>query len=52
MYETNYLNVLRDIYEWSIVSPDSIDDTKYTLSKKLSEVWSARHNPLILFIAC
>ncbi|BDD62412.1 hypothetical protein MAP00_007380 [Monascus purpureus] len=40
MYETNYLNVLRDIYEWSIVSPDSIDDTKYTLSKKLSELMS------------
>lgn len=40
MYETEYLNVLQNLYEWSIVGPDAVDDTKYTLSKKLSEVWN------------
>lgn len=38
MYETEYLVVLRKLYESSIVGPDDVDDTKYTLSKKLSEV--------------
>lgn len=38
MYETEYLVVLRKLYEWSIVGPDDVDDTKYILSKKLSEV--------------
>ncbi|KAH2535509.1 hypothetical protein KXW97_007264 [Aspergillus fumigatus] len=40
MYETEYLTLLRKLYEWSIVGPDDIDDTRYTISKKLSEMLS------------
>jgi len=38
MYETEYLDLLQKLYEWSIVGPDDIDDPRYTISKKLSEV--------------
>lgn len=38
MYTTEYLVVLQKLYEWSVVGPDDVDDTKYTISKKLSEV--------------
>lgn len=41
MYETESLNVILKLFQWSIVSPEDIDDTKYTISKKLSEVWLA-----------
>ncbi|KAI9927716.1 hypothetical protein ASPWEDRAFT_113938 [Aspergillus wentii DTO 134E9] len=40
MYETDYLNLLQKLYEWSVVGPDDIDETKYTISKKLSEMLS------------
>ncbi|KAL4901384.1 hypothetical protein BDW74DRAFT_160372 [Aspergillus multicolor] len=40
MYETNSLNVLLKLFQWSVVTPDDIDDTKYTISKKLSEMVS------------
>lgn len=40
IYETEYLDLLQKLYEWSIVGPDDIDDTKYTISKKLSEMLS------------
>ncbi|KAF7170009.1 hypothetical protein CNMCM6106_004870 [Aspergillus hiratsukae] len=40
MYETEYLTLLQKLYEWSIVGPDDIDDTRYTISKKLSEMLS------------
>lgn len=40
MYQTDYLNLLQKLYEWSVVGPDDIDDTKYMVSKKLSEVCS------------
>lgn len=38
MYETEYLNVLKNLYEWSVVGPDYVDDPRYTISKKFSEV--------------
>jgi exportin-5 len=40
MYETECLNILQKLYEWSIVGPDDIDDTRYMISKKLSEMLS------------
>ncbi|OJJ48636.1 hypothetical protein ASPZODRAFT_150826 [Penicilliopsis zonata CBS 506.65] len=40
MYETEYLNVLQKLYEWSVVGPEDAVDTRYTISKKLSEVMS------------
>ncbi|KAL4740076.1 armadillo-type protein [Aspergillus similis] len=40
MYETESLNVILKLFQWSIVSPEDIDDTKYTISKKLSEMVS------------
>ena len=42
MYETEYLGVLHNLYEWSVVGPDYVDDPRYTISKKFSEVWTAR----------
>lgn len=38
MFEPDYLNTLQALYQWSIVSPDDMDETKYLISKKLSEV--------------
>lgn len=38
IYETEYLTVLQRLYEWSIVGPNEVDETRYTLSKKLTEV--------------
>ncbi|KAF4200969.1 hypothetical protein CNMCM8927_002264 [Aspergillus lentulus] len=40
MYETEYLTLLQKLYEWSVVEPDDIDDIRYTISKKLSEMLS------------
>ncbi|GIJ87516.1 hypothetical protein Asppvi_006424 [Aspergillus pseudoviridinutans] len=40
MYETEYLTLLQKLYEWSIVGPDDIDDTRYTITKKISEMLS------------
>ncbi|PLB38415.1 karyopherin MSN5 [Aspergillus candidus] len=40
MYQPELLNLMQSLYEWSIVGPDDIDDTKYTISKKLSEMLS------------
>ncbi|KAK1139975.1 karyopherin [Aspergillus melleus] len=40
MYETDYLNVLEKLYQWSVVGPDDIDDTRYMISKKISEMLS------------
>jgi exportin-5 len=42
MYTTEYLVVLQKLYEWSVVGPDDVDDTKYTISKKLSEVCTTK----------
>lgn len=39
MFHAEYSELLHKLYEWSIVGPDDVDDTRYTISKKLSEVW-------------
>jgi exportin-5 len=38
MYQTESVNLLRKLYEWSIVDASRIDESKYAVSKKLSEV--------------
>ncbi|KAB8220541.1 armadillo-type protein [Aspergillus novoparasiticus] len=40
MYETESLDIMQKLYQWSIVGPDDIDDTRYMISKKLSEMLS------------
>ncbi|KAJ5192543.1 hypothetical protein N7449_008685 [Penicillium cf. viridicatum] len=40
IFESEYLVVLQRLYEWSIVGPDDVDDPKYLISKKLSEMVS------------
>ena len=38
MYEAENVALLRNLYEWSIVSARDIDSPKYAISKKFSEV--------------
>ena len=38
LYESETISVFKQLYEWSVVSADDIDDEKYLLCKKLSEV--------------
>lgn len=38
LYESETISVFKRLYEWSIVSADDINDEKYLLCKKLSEV--------------
>lgn len=38
IYERDNLTLLRKVYEWSVVDPNSIDESRYAISKKLSEV--------------
>lgn len=38
MYTTEQVNLLRSIYEWSTGDPDDLDEDKYLLAKKFSEV--------------
>lgn len=38
MYTSQMVDLLRKLYEWSIVDPQNIDDEKYLFSKKFSEV--------------
>lgn len=38
MYTTERVNLLRKVYEWSIIDPNDIDDEKYLLGKRFSEV--------------
>ncbi|KAJ5623266.1 hypothetical protein N7490_011871 [Penicillium lividum] len=40
LFEPEYLTTLQSLYEWSIVGPDDIDEPKYLISKKLSEMVS------------
>lgn len=40
MYTTENVDLLRKVYEWSIVNPQDINDEKYLLSKKFSEACS------------
>lgn len=38
IFDAEYLNTLQNLYQWSIVGPDDVDEPKYLVSKKLSEV--------------
>lgn len=40
IFEQEYLVTLQSLYEWSIVGPDDVDDAKYLVSKKISEMIS------------
>ncbi|EFE42128.1 hypothetical protein TRV_03128 [Trichophyton verrucosum HKI 0517] len=40
IYQNDHLNLLRKLYEWSIVGADNIIESKYSISKKLSELVS------------
>ncbi|KAH8661650.1 armadillo-type protein [Tricladium varicosporioides] len=40
MYRSQMVDLLRKLYEWSVVNPNDIDDEKYLFAKKFSEMMS------------
>lgn len=38
MYTSEMVNLLRKLFEWSVVDPRDIEDEKYLFAKKFSEV--------------
>ncbi|OOQ81799.1 putative nuclear import and export protein Msn5 [Penicillium brasilianum] len=40
IFESDYLNTLQNLYQWSIVGPEDADEPKYLISKRLSEMIS------------
>ena len=38
IYQRDHLTLLRKLYEWSVVDPNNIVESRYAISKKLSEV--------------
>lgn len=43
MLRPGWVKLLQELYQWSIVDPSDINDNKYTLAKKLSEVCIQAH---------
>lgn len=50
IFEADYLNTLQNLYQWSIVGPDDVDEPKYLISKKLSEVQRAHPASFLLTV--
>jgi exportin-5 len=42
LYQVDHLVLLRKLYEWTAVDATDIDETRYQISKKLSEVFAIR----------
>lgn len=38
MYTSEVVGLLRNLFQWSVVDADDIDDEKYLFAKKFSEV--------------
>lgn len=39
MFQDETIHLLKQLYAWLIVDPTDIDEAKYLLLKKFSEVW-------------
>lgn len=49
MYTGQIVDLIRKLFEWSVVNPQDIDDEKYLFSKKFSEVyWLFDMTPILL----
>lgn len=39
MFQDETIHLLKQLYEWLDIDPTNIDEAKYLLLKKFSEVW-------------
>ncbi|KAI1809274.1 ARM repeat-containing protein [Poronia punctata] len=46
LYDAQYVALFRELFEWSVVDSENLDDDKYQLSKRLSELLSFLGNHL------